>query len=162
MDTLTAILIITALILVAFLIFLISYFKNEKVNREIEYDNIESLKTILSELQTFCTAMKTDMTDSFNELRKEVKISQDKANTKMNSGFITLEEENKEIRKEASAFVNKLQTTFKDYAERVDKLLVKYTNDNIDNQKETNQIKQQIQQELQNILKEIKSPLDLD
>jgi len=162
MDNLTAIIFITSLTLAAILTFSVLYFKTEKTNRLTLHDNIESLKEILTELKSLSINTASDISGRLNELRKEVKLAQDQANAKMNSGFAKMEEENKEIRKETSSYISTIQTTFKDYADRVDKLLAHYANDTLENQRETNQLKQQIQQELQNILKEIKSPLDLD
>ena len=162
MDTTVVILIIASLTLISIITFLILYFKNEKNNRQIEQDNLEVLKSGLTELKNLSINTASDITNRFNDLRKEVKLSQDQANTKMNSGFENLEEENKKIRKEIADNITKLQSAFKDYAEKADKLLTKYSNDVDENKKETNQLKEQIQQQLQNILKEIKSPLDLD
>jgi hypothetical protein len=144
--------------LLVILTFLFLYFKNEKANKQTQ----ETIKNFLEEFKRLLINTASDLSNRFEEQRKEVKISQDQTNSKMNSGFEELERDNKEIRKEASNYVSKLQQTFKDYADRVDKLLMKYSEDNLNSQKETNQLKLQIQQELQNLLKEIKAPLDLE
>jgi hypothetical protein len=58
--------------------------------------------------------------------------------------------------------MSEIKITFKDYAQKVQETLSKYSEDNNQSKLETNKLKEQIQKELKNILIEIKAPLDLD
>ena len=163
MDTIIiVVLILSVLILLTCAVFILLYFKAEKARKQADADNLEILQNEFAELKKLEINTASDLTDRFDALRKEIKLSQDQANAKMNLGFENLEIENKDIRKEIAANITKLESSFKDYADKADRLLSKYSNDVADTQKDANQLREQIQKELQNILKEIKSPLDLD
>lgn len=130
--------------------------KKKKVEREIQHTELkELLKTEMQE--------KTKLTtEKFDALAKDVRTAQDQANTKINSGFEQLQTENTTLRKDVSEKIADIKTSFKDYSEKVKETLSKYSEDNLEFKKTTEKTKEQIQKELQNILKEIKSPLDLD
>mgnify|MGYP003460928775 CR=1 FL=1 len=163
MDTIIiVVLILSVLILLTSAVFILLYFKTEKARKQADADNLEILQNEFAEIKKLEINTASDLSDRFDALRKEIKLSQDQANAKMNLGFENLETENIDIRKEIAANITKLELAFKDYADKADRLLSKYSNDVADTQKEANQLKEQIKKELQNILIEIKSPLDLD
>src|SRR5690606_13426081 len=99
--------------------------RHEKANSLTLSANFDAVNHSLEELKTLSLKAASDISERFNDLRKEVKIAQDQANTKMNSGFELLKEDNKKTKKEFSEQVNNLLTSHKDYAERVDKLITK-------------------------------------
>ena len=103
-----------------------------------------------------------DITGKFDSLAKDVRTAQDQANQKINSGFEELQSENKAVRRDVDEKIADIKSSFKDYSEKVKVALSKYSEDNAEYKKSTEAIKDQIQKQLQNLLKEIKSPLDLD
>ena len=89
-------------------------------------------------------------------------MAQDQANSKINSGFEQLQSENLNIKKDVKENISEIKTTFKDYSQKVQEALIKYSEDNHQSKLEANKLKEKMYSELQNILKEIKAPLDLD
>ncbi len=77
-------------------------------------------------------------------MEKRIKTAHDEANSKINSNFV------------------QLQIAFKEYSIKVQETLTRYSEENLELRKATNQIKEQIQKDLNNILTEIKAPLDLE
>lgn len=141
--------------------------KKKKVAREAELTELRGLlktevNNLLTKVETKIQENTNQVTEKFDALAKDVRIAQDQANAKINSGFEQLQSENESIRKEVAEKIADIKTTFKEYTEKVKENLTKYSNDNAEFKKENEQLKEQIQRELQNILKEIKSPLDLD
>jgi predicted nucleic acid-binding Zn-ribbon protein len=168
------ILLITAsLTLFAVGTFMYLYLKNEKKNKTERGNDINEIKQLMSVVQTkiheTAHQQQTKIQDlailqneKFEGLAKEVKLAQDQANSKINSGFEQLQSENLNIQKDVKEKISEIETTFKDYSQKVQEALTKYTEDSKESKLETIKLKEQIQQELKNILTEIKAPLDLD
>jgi len=164
------ILIITAMAFIGVVTLIFLYLKTEKKKkaaREAELAEIkEYLKTevnnLLSKVQTKMQENSNQASEKFDALAKDVRIAQDQANQKINIGFEQLQAENLIVRKDVADKISDIKTSFKEYSEKIKESLNKYSNDNIEFKKGTEQVKERIQRELQNILKEIKAPLDLD
>jgi hypothetical protein len=168
------ILIITAsLTLIVLGAFMYLYLKNEKKNKTERANDINEIKQLMTTVQTkiqeIAYQQQTKMQDlallhneKFEGLAKEVKLAQDQANSKINSGFEQLQSENSNIQKDVKEKISEIKTTFKDYSQKVQEALTKYSEDSHQSKLETNKLKEQIQKELKNILTEIKAPLDLD
>ena len=165
-----AIVIIAAMTLLGVIALIFLYLtteKKKKAAREAELTELnELLKTEINNLLTKVQAKMQETTnqeaEKFEALAKEVRTAQDQANAKINSIFEQLQSENTTLRKDVGEKIADINTAFKDYSEKVKDNLTKYSNDNAEFKKGTEHLKEQIQRELQNILKEIKSPLDLD
>ncbi len=139
-----AIIITASLTLIAVGAFMYLYLKNEKKNKTDRANDLNELKEQLTVLQNKISETSSHQNEKFEILGKEIKTAQDEANSKINNNF------------------EQLQTAFKDYSLKVQEALTKYSEENIELKKATNQIKEQIQKELKSILTEIKAPLDLD
>ena len=157
-----ALIIIPSLTLIVIGVFLYLYWTNEKKNKVERANNINELKKALTALQTKIQDLATLQNEKFEGLTKEVKLAQDQANSKINSGFEQLQSENSSIQKDVKEKISDIKTTFKDYSQKVQEALTKYSEDSHQSKLEANKLKEKIQSELQNILKEIKAPLDLD
>ena len=139
-----AIIITASLTLIAVGAFMYLYLKNEKKNKTDRANDLNELKEQLTVLLNKISETSSHQNEKFEILGKEIKTAQDEANSKINNNF------------------EQLQTAFKDYSLKVQEALTKYSEENIELKKATNQIKEQIQKELKSILTEIKAPLDLD
>ena len=117
---------------------------------------------MLTDTETKIQETANKQNEIFEELRKEIKLAQDQANSKINSGFEQLQSENINIQKDVKEKVSDIKTTFKDYSQKVQDALTKYSEDSHQSKLEANRLKEQMQIELKNILTEIKAPLDLD
>jgi hypothetical protein len=171
------ILIIASLTLVCVAIFLFLYFKTEKkkkLARENELSELRSLLTTVQgrvteaeqglkqQLQDISAKATTEFIQRFDTLTSNVRTAQDQANQKINSGFEQLQTENSVIQKDVDQKVNDIKSAFQKYSQQVENILSTYAQSNSEFKRDTEQLKQQIQMELQNILKEIKTPLELD
>lgn len=157
-----ALIIISSLTLIILGVFLYLYWTNEKKNKVERASNINELKQALTALQTKTQDAATLQNEKFEGLAREVKLAQDQANSKINSGFEQLQSENLNIQKDVNENISEIKTTFKDYSQKVQEALTKYSEDNHQSKLEANKLKEKMHSELQNILKEIKAPLDLD
>lgn len=157
-----ALIIISSLTLIILSVFLYLYWTNEKKNKVERASNINELKQALTALQTKTQDAATLQNEKFEGLAREVKLAQDQANSKINSGFEQLQSENLNIQKDVNENISEIKTTFKDYSQKVQEALTKYSEDNHQSKLEANKLKEKMYSELQNILKEIKAPLDLD
>ncbi|MCB0540570.1 MAG: hypothetical protein KDE33_23845 [Bacteroidetes bacterium] len=157
-----ALIIISSLTLIILSVFLYLYWTNEKKNKVERASNINELKQALTALQTKTQDAATLQNEKFEGLAREVKLAQDQANSKINSGFEQLQSENLNIQKDVKENISEIKTTFKDYSQKVQEALIKYSEDNHQSKLEANKLKEKMYSELQNILKEIKAPLDLD
>jgi hypothetical protein len=171
------ILIIASLTLVCVSVFLFQYLKTEKkkkLARENELSELRSLLTTVQsrvteaeqglnhQLQDISAKATTEFTQRFETLTSNVRTAQDQANQKINSGFEQLQTENSNIQKDVNQKVNDIKSAFQQYSQQVENILSSYAQSNSEFKRDTEQLKQQIQRELQNILKEIKTPLELD
>jgi histidinol dehydrogenase len=165
-----AIIVIESLTLLGVIIIIFLYLINEKKKiaaREAELIILKELLKTESNNLMINVQMKVQentikATEKFDELAKDVRTAQDQANAKINSGFEHLQTENTSVRKDMADKINEIKNAFRDYSEKVKETLTKYSNENAEFKKGAEQMKEQIKKELQNILKEIKSPLDLD
>lgn len=165
-----AIIVIESLTLLGVIIIIFLYLINEKKKiaaREAELSILkELLKTesnnLMINVQMKMQENTIKATEKFDELAKDVRTAQDQANAKINSGFEHLQTENTSVRKDMVDKINEIKNAFRDYSEKVKETLTKYSNESAEFKKGSEQMKEQIKKELQNILKEIKSPLDLD
>ena len=158
----TALIIISSLTLILIVFFLYFYKTNEKKNKANREIDLSGLKQILADTQTKNQDIANKQNEKFDELRKEVKLAQDQANSKINSGFEQLQNANIDIQKDVKEKISDIKTTFKDYSQKIQDALTKYSEDNHQSKLEANRLKEQMQIELKNILTEIKAPLDLD
>lgn len=149
---------------VIFLIFL--YLTTEKRKAEERASEIADLKDRLAKtqatLQTKTQDASTQLTEEFHSLANDIRLAQNEANQKVNAGFERMHSENTSVRKEVDEKIDEIKAAFKDYSERVNESLSEYSIDNAEFKKGIQKVKEQIQSELQKILTEIKSPLDLD
>lgn len=156
------ILIITAFTLIGVIALIILYLLTEKKKKAARQKELTELKDLLITVQTKIQEAAKQMTEKFDVLAKDVRIAQDQANQKINTSFEQMQTENTNVRKDVGEKIADIKSSFKDYSEKVKDSLNKYNSDNADFKKSTEQLKEQVQKELQNILKEIKSPLDID
>ena len=157
-----ALIILTSLTLIVIGLFLYLYLTNEKKNKVERTNNINELKLALTALQSKTQDLAILQNEKFEGLAKEVKLTQEQANSKMNSGFEQLQSENLNIQKDVNEKVSEIKTSFKDYSQKIHETITKYSEDSHQSKLEANRLKENMQSELQNILKEIKAPLDLD
>lgn len=157
-----ALIIISSLTLIVVSFFLYLYKTNEKKNKADRETDLIDLKRLLTDTETKIQETANKQNEIFEELRKEIKLAQDQANSKINSGFEQLQSENINIQKDVKEKVSDIKTTFKDYSQKVQDALTKYSEDSHQSKLEANRLKEQMQIELKNILTEIKAPLDLD
>jgi uncharacterized protein YoxC len=157
-----SLIIIPSLTLIVIGVFLYLYLSNEKKNKLERVNDINELKKALTALQAKTQDLATLQNEKFEGLAKVVKLAQDQANSKINSGFEQLQSENSSIQKDVKEKISDIKTTFKDYSQKVQEALTKYSEDSHQSKLEANKLKEKMQSELQNILKEIKAPLDLD
>jgi uncharacterized protein YpmS len=150
-----AILVITSLILIAVITFIGIYLNNErkrKAKREIEL---------------------TEQKKHFDILSKEFSSAQLKTNQIMNSGLEKFQNESINVKKEVADKFSELKSALKEYTELINTNLTQYSKansefktqylkDNSEFHKSMEQAEKRIQKELQNLMDEIKSPLDLD
>lgn len=156
------ILIIASLTLIGVVTFIFLYLTTEKKKKAARETELSELKELLTVVQTKISDTSNQVTGKFEALSKEVRIAQDQANQKINSGFEQLQTENSNVQKDVKEKVGDIKNAFKEYSMKVQETLTKYSTDNAEFKKNTEQLKEQMQKELQNILKEIKTPLDLD
>jgi len=154
--------IISSLTLIAIGVFMYLYWINEKKNKAERANDINELKQTLTALQTKVQDLATLQNEKFQGLAKEVKLAQDQSNSKINSGFEQLQIENTGIQKDVKDKISEIKKAFNEYSQKVQEALTKYSEDNHQSKLEANELKDKMQTELQNILKEIKAPLDLD
>jgi len=152
----------SSLTLILVCVFLYLFWTNNKKNKVENKKNIEELKYALTALQTKTQELTTLQIEKFDGLAKIVKLAQDEANAKINSGFEHLQSENSNIQKDIKEKISEIKTAFKDYSQKVQETLTKYSEDSHQSKLEANMLKEKMQYELQNILNEIKAPLDLD
>ena len=164
------IIIIAALTLLGVIALIFLYLTTEKKKKAVREAELTELKELLkTEVNSLLTKVQTKIqentnqaTEKFDALAKDVRIAQDQANAKINSGFEQLQNENSNVQKDVRNNIAEIKTAFKDYSEKVKEALRTYSNDNAEYKKDAEQLKTKIQTDLQNILKEIKTPLDLD
>lgn len=161
---------ISSLTLIVISIFLFYYSKTEKKNKDNITNQFNLLSASLksdfengtrSQLEIIADISKKQ-NEKFESLSKDVRVSQEQANTKINDGFEHLQKENSNIQKEVKDKVADIKNSFKDYSQKVDAVLAKYSDDLYQTQLDSNRIKEEMQTEINRILKEIKAPLDLD
>jgi SMC interacting uncharacterized protein involved in chromosome segregation len=157
-----ALIIISSLTLIIIGVFLFLYLSNEKKNKVDRENSINELKQALTTLQLKTQDLATLQNEKFEGLAIVVKSAQDQANSKINSGFEMLQNENLNIQRDVKEKVSDIKTSFKEYSQKVQDALTKYSDETHQSKLEAKRLKEQIQTELHNILKEIKAPLDLD
>lgn len=157
-----ALIIISSFTLIIICVFLYLYLTNEKKNKVERANSINELKQALTTLQTKSQDLANLQNEKFEVLAKEVKLAQDQANSKINSGFEQLRNENSNIQKDVNEKISDIKAAFKDYSQKTQDALTKFSEDTHQSKLEANKLKEQMQTELNNILKEIKAPLDLD
>ena len=171
------ILVIALLTFVCVAVFLFLYLKTEKKKKLAIENELSELRSLLSTVQSRVTVAEqgiydqlhnisakatTEFTQRFETLTSDVRTAQDQANQKINSGFEQLQTENSNIQKDINLKVIDIKSVLQQYSQQVENILSSYAQSNSDFKRDTEQLKQQIQKELQNILKEIKTPLELD
>lgn len=153
-------------IIALILLYLITERKKKSARETMLTELTELLKTEVNNLESnLQTKMQEDtkqVSEKFELLAKVVRNAQDQSNAKINEGFEKLQFENSSLRKDLVEKIAELKSAFKEYSQNVSENLNKYNNDNLEFKRGTEQLKEQIQRELENILQEIKSPLDLD
>ncbi len=157
-----ALIIISSFTLIVTCVFLYLYLTNEKKNKVDKANRFNELRQALTDFQTKTQDLANLQNEKFEGLAKEVKVSQDQANSKINTGFEQLQKENSNIQKEVNDKISEIKTAFKDYSQKIQDTLTNYSKDSHQSKLEANKLKEQMQIELHNILKEIKAPLDLD
>lgn len=168
----TDILIITFFIIESIIIsyFIYIYLKNEKLNKLQREAELQKLQTvILDKIADNHTQQENKINDitkkileSFEELSKNVKLSQEQANSKVDLGFEQLQKENINIQNDVSNKIADIKISFKEYSNSVETTLTKFIDDNKKIKIETSKLKEEMQNDLKEILMEIKAPLDLD
>lgn len=168
----TDILIITFFIIESIIIsyFIYIYLKNEKLNKLQREAELQKLQTvILDKIADNHTQQDNKINDitkkileSFEEFSKNVKLSQEQANSKVDLGFEQLQKENINIQNEVNNKIADIKTSFKEYSNNVETTLTKFVDDNKKIKIEASKLKEEMQKDLKEILMEIKAPLDLD
>jgi len=168
----TDILIITFFIIESIIIsyFIYIYLKNEKLNKLQREAELQKLQTvILDKIADNYTQQENKINDttkkiieSFEELSKNVKLSQEQANSKVDLGFEQLQKENINIQNDVSNKIADIKISFKEYSNSVETTLTKFIDDNKKIKIEASKLKEEMQNDLKEILMEIKAPLDLD
>lgn len=168
----TDILIITFFIIESIIIsyYTYIYLKNEKQNKRQREAELQKLQTvILDKIADNHTQQENKINDitkkileSFEELSKNVKLSQEQANSKVDLGFEQLQKENINIQNDVSNKIADIKISFKEYSNSVDITLTKFIDDNKKIKIEASKLKEDMQNDLKEILMEIKAPLDLD
>lgn len=102
------------------------------------------------------------LNDKFELLGKDIKISQEHASLKIESGFDLILKENIKIQTDYNLKIDNLKNTFDDYSKNIELAISKYSEDNHITKLEANKFKEEMQQDLKSILMEIKAPLDLE
>jgi hypothetical protein len=158
--------IISALSLITIIAFFYFYSKNEKKNKVERVNDLKEITTKIEETTRRQLAKITEIAnqqnEKYGELSKDVKTFQEQANTKINSGFEQLQNENSNIQKDVKEKVADIKSSFKDYSQKVQEILTKYSDDLHQSKLDSNRLKEEMQTEINNLLKEIKAPLDLD
>ena len=168
----TDILIITFFIIESIIIsyFIYIYLKNEKLNKLQREAELQKLQTvILDKIADNYTQQENKINDttkkiieSFEEISKNVKLSQEQANSKVDLGFEQLQKENINIQNDVSNKIADIKISFKEYSNSVETTLTKFIDDNKKMKIEASKLKEEMQNDLKEILMEIKAPLDLD
>ena len=168
----TDILIITFFIIESIIIsyFIYIYLKNEKLNKLQREAELQKLQTvILDKIADNHTQQENKINDttkkiieSFEEISKNVKLSQEQANSKVDLGFEQLQKENINIQNDVSNKIADIKISFKEYSNSVETTLTKFIDDNKKMKIEASKLKEEMQNDLKEILMEIKAPLDLD
>ncbi len=122
----------------------------------------DKLQSIIKELDKENKTIANLQSEKFEGLSKEVKLAHEQANLKINSGFEQLQNENSIIQKNVSDKISEINTAFKDYSQKIQDSLNKFTDDNNQTKLDSNMLNAKILAELKNIIQEIKAPLDLD
>ena len=168
----TDILIITFFIIESIIIsyFIHIYLKNEKLNklqRELELQKLQTV--ILDKIADNHTQLDNKINDitekileSFEELSKNVRLSQEQANSKVDLGFDQLQKENINIQNDVNNKIADIKTSFKEYSNSLETTITKFVDDNKKIKIEASKLKEEMQKDLKEILMEIKAPLDLD
>lgn len=168
----TEILIITFFIIESIIIsyFIHIYLKNEKLNklqRELELQKLQTV--ILDKIADNHTQLDNKINDitekileSFEELSKNVRLSQEQANSKVDLGFDQLQKENINIQNDVNNKIADIKTSFKEYSNSLETTITKFVDDNKKIKIEASKLKEEMQKDLKEILMEIKAPLDLD
>jgi hypothetical protein len=168
----TEILIITFFIIESILIsyFIYIYLKNEKFNKLQREAELQKLQTVIldkiaenhTQLDNKINDITKKILESFEELSKNVKLSQEQANSKVDLGFEQLQKENINIQNDVNYKIADIKTSFKEYSNSVETTLTKFIDDNKKIKIEASKLKEEMQKDLKEILMEIKAPLDLD
>jgi hypothetical protein len=112
--------VIESLALIAVVFFIYLYINNEKKNkteRAIEFNEIKQLMTTVQikihetnyQQQTKMQDLAFLQNEKFSVLAKEVKLAQDQANSKINSGFEQLQNENSNIQKDVKEKISEIK-----------------------------------------------------
>lgn len=168
----TEILIITFFIIESIIIsyFIYIYLKNEKLNKLQREAELQKLQTVIldkiadnhTQLDNKINDITKKIVESFEELSKNVKLSQEQANSKVDLGFEQLQKENINIQNDVNNKIADIKTSFKEYSNSVETTLTKFVDDNKKIKIEASKLKEEMQKDLKEILMEIKAPLDLD
>ena len=168
----TDILIITFFIIESIIIsyFIYIYLKNEKLNKLQREAELQKLQTVIldkiadnhTQQENKINEVTKKILESFEELSKNVKLSQEQANSKVDLGFEQLQKENINIQNDMSNKIADIKISFKEYSNSVETTLTKFIDDNKKIKIEASKLKEEMQNDLKEILMEIKAPLDLD
>lgn len=164
------ILLFTVLTFVGFIAFVVLYLTNERKVRKVRETQQAELKELLKyEVNALMTNLQTKLDEDlslskemFDALAKEILTTLIQASAENNSYFVKINAEYTAIKKDIEVGFDENRTAFKAYAEKVRENLIKYSSDNAEFKKRNDELKEHIQRELHNILREIKAPLDLD
>jgi len=156
------ILILASLILIGLIAFILYYLKNEKIKTVLRKSEKAEMQQFLTKVQIQIRDSSFQVVDKFNELSKELHILQDNYLQKLNSGFDEILQENSNTKQDQKEKFDGLKSAFQEYSKKIQETLTKYSNDNNEFKKNTEQLKAQMNVGLQNILKEIQAPLDLN
>lgn len=168
----TDILIITFFIIESIIIsyFIYIYLKNEKLNKLQREAELQKLQTVIldkiadshTQLDNKINDITKKILESFEELSKNVKLSQEQANSKVDLGFEQLQKENINIQNDVNNKIADIKTSFKEYSNNVETTMTQFVDDNKKIKIESSKLKEEMQKDLKEILMEIKAPLDLD
>jgi len=161
-----SILLICSAIFIIVCVFFFFHLKNEKKKSQHLNSQFEFLEKNMQDIAVLLLSKSEELSNKqglkFEDLSKEIRIAQDQSNSKINNGFERLQSENIQIQSGINEKVSDIKKSFTEYMQKVEEILNKYNIDTNQTSLETNRIKEDINSSLQNILREIKAPLDLD
>lgn len=133
------------------LIFIVFYFVQENKNKIVRENQFSKTNTQFETLHAEGQKSSNQLSELLLNLSQESHLHSEMLNKEFIKSHKLLTEQ-----------ISQINIAFINYTKKVQDSLVKYANDNEEMKKETINLKQQIKVDLENILKEIKMPLDLD